>query len=298
MEKKLRACRVNILPRNGGYLSEPCTPAPVKKKQDPISPSPAAVEKATNPIALRYWNQCMDTHSQVTSPVMERRNQNNDVVKILSTAGTGIKRENEIKEALGNINRFYTVDKIRKDDAERVSRSRTRNYPEKIEITVEESEKKPYNMIKEEQIKIAKERSNFQNISVNRIPKSPKPFRRGVSETRITSKDEACSCIHGRAVDENNLNHFINEKLPKMNQNEKKQLGLVLFDHLPEDIMEDIIVKQLSKMPGTSLISVMTSLPNETVNAAVKVLFPRTKDDVKLSLILDSVPKLTKQLRK
>jgi len=109
MEKKLRACRVNILPRNGGYLSEPCTPAPVKKKQDPISPSPAAVEKATNPIALRYWNQCMDTNSQVTSPVMERRNQNVDVVKILSTAGTGIKRENEVKEALGNINRFYTV---------------------------------------------------------------------------------------------------------------------------------------------------------------------------------------------
>ena len=35
----------------------------------------------------------------------------------------------------------------------------------------------------------------------------------------------------------------------------------------------------------------------QTVNAVVPLLFPRTKDDVKLSLVLESVPKLTKLLR-
>ena len=78
MEKKLRACRVNILPRvsifrsifcinvrfcvikNGGYFKEPYIPPPANKRTQAPPPIPASVEKATNPIALRYWNQCMD----------------------------------------------------------------------------------------------------------------------------------------------------------------------------------------------------------------------------------------------
>merc|ERR1711892_1013737 len=161
MEKRLRAARVNIIPRNGGYFSEPTIPPPVSKQPPPI-PSPEAVEKATNPVALRYWNQCMDKTAAIeinetTSPMMKRRNNNQEVevVKVLSSAGIGIKRENEVKEALGNINRFFTVDKMKMDDAERVSRSKTRK--------------------------------NFQNMSANCIPKSPKPFRRGLSETKFTN---------------------------------------------------------------------------------------------------------------
>ena len=52
----------------------------------PLTPSPEAVEKATNPIALRYWNQCTD--------------KNTEVVRILSTAGTGVNRDNEVVEAI------------------------------------------------------------------------------------------------------------------------------------------------------------------------------------------------------
>ena len=69
------------------------------------SPDPLAVEKATNPIALRYWNQCTEQPATSPSPQPE-------VVKVLSTAGTGITRKNQLREACGNISRFITVDKV------------------------------------------------------------------------------------------------------------------------------------------------------------------------------------------
>ena len=75
------------------------------------------------------------------SPMMKRHQNNQKVDTVLSSAGTGIKRENEVKEALGNINRFFTIDKVKKDDAERVSR--TRNRPEKIEVVINDANCKP-----------------------------------------------------------------------------------------------------------------------------------------------------------
>jgi len=302
MEKRLRACSANILQRDRGYFTGPdiCTPAIKRQKTPP--PSPAAIERAKNPVALRYWNQCVD--KSVTQDYDEteglqaiaRNNSNHNINKTLSTAGTGIKRENEVKEALGNINRFIVIDKVKKDDSVRVSRARHR--PEKIEVDIADANCKPYNLIKEEQIKLSQERSNFQSNSANRIPNSPKPFRRGVSEIRIASKENICSCNQQVGNKELHMNQLVNEVIPKMNQNQKTQLGAVLLDQLPADILQTLLVKQLSAMGETEIHSVMNRLPDETVSMAVPVLFPRTKDDVKLSLILDSVPQLTKQLRK
>merc|ERR1711910_244769 len=64
MEKKLRACRVSILPKGASYFEQPraVLPPPPKKPPPPVI-SVEAVKKATNPIALRYWNQCSNTSS-------------------------------------------------------------------------------------------------------------------------------------------------------------------------------------------------------------------------------------------
>jgi len=303
LEKRLRACSANVIQRDRGYFPGPdATPQVIKRPTTP-SPSPASVEKAKNPVALRYWNQCMETQNtnenkydensnRKTDHILQKNNSSSRVDRILSTAGSGIKRGNEVKEALGNINRFIMMDKVKKDDAVRISRSRT--LPEKIDVEIADAKCQPYNLIKEEQMKISQERTKFQNRSTNRIPNSPKPFRRGVSETRNIGKENECSCNHSNI----GTNQLINEIIPKMNNNQKTQLGASLLDQLPSSIMQTMIVQQLSKMSEENLVSVMNSLPVETVSIAVPALFPRTKDDVKLALILDSVPKLTKQLRK
>ena len=113
------------------------------------------------------------------------------MVKVLSTAGSGIKREKEKVEALSNINRFITIDKIKRDDSVRVEADKSREV-QKLEIKLEPvaAQDTPYVQVKQEQIKISNERTLFiNNAEKARIPKSPEPFRgrqRDLSEGRIS----------------------------------------------------------------------------------------------------------------
>ena len=84
MAKKLRACRVTILPKAPGKCLIPdVVPSKQKtkkesveismkqaaKKPPPAPPSSAAIAAASNPVALRYWNQCLANSSRVPLPV-------------------------------------------------------------------------------------------------------------------------------------------------------------------------------------------------------------------------------------
>jgi len=277
MEKRLRACRVNIIPRDRGYCLEADIPTPVRRQRTP-PPSPAAIQRAKNPVALRYWNQCVE---QSVPRVADDRGAEESLQR----------REHQVKEAVGNINRYVTVDKMKRDDTVRNSRPRFRH--DKLEFDTD-ANFKSYNSIKEEQIKISQGRTNFQNISVNRIPSSPTPYRRGISETRVPRPEKNCAC----GPKDMNLNHMVNEIVPAMNENEKTKVCLAILDQLPSDTVCALLAQKLSALPTQRLESVMNSLPDKAVSTAVPALFPRTKDDVKLSLILASVPNLTKQLRK
>ena len=68
MAKRLRACRVTILPKGPGvsrsYLPEAPQQPVARRVAQPVikkvaGPSPAAMAAASNPIALRYWSQCL-----------------------------------------------------------------------------------------------------------------------------------------------------------------------------------------------------------------------------------------------
>ena len=49
---------------------------------------------------------------------------------------------------------------------------------------------RPYNQVKEEQIKISQDRANFHSRAANLVAKSPQPFRRGLSETRTVARED------------------------------------------------------------------------------------------------------------
>ena len=232
MEKKLRACRVNIIPRVGhlyllnnnnnnvtpqsaGYFP-PSSPAPSSRPRSPTppppTPSPEAVEKATNPIALRYWNQCLDKNSEASRSGPE-------VMRVLSTAGTGINRNNEVLEARNNINRFITVDKVKKKDVERLSRSQSQSRLEAPPVGPPQ-----YSLVKEEQIKISQSRANFQNKAMNLVAKSPQPFRRGLSETRTVGREERPD-VRVNLTPQHERQELINgENLRTLNDNQKAKL--------------------------------------------------------------------------
>ena len=114
-------------------------------------------------------------------------------MKVLSTAGTGVKRDNEKREALGNINRFITMDKMKQEDGQRAAADKQRRVGEvRVEHRAPPPEHieddKSYDQVKREQIKISSERTTFlSNAPIARIPKSPEPFRgkhRDLSEPR------------------------------------------------------------------------------------------------------------------
>merc|ERR1719381_8283 len=350
MEKKLRACRVSILPKGASYFEQPraVLPPPPKKPPPPVI-SVEAVKKATNPIALRYWNQCSNTSSGeetpvkvvhtssaeekppwVTSdaspPVMSRPEEKpklppkkvsvpnivgrmgragsmeptsvsgprqrvqsldrsrlqapithhddpspmgsprTEVVKVLSTAGTGIHRDNEKKEAVGNINRMFSMVKIKKDDAARVTNAKKRasETEEKSNSSFEES--RSYQQLKEEQIQKSQQRANFLGGSEQiRIPKSPRPFRDCSSKAR--PEENQCSC--------------------------KKTQGKFTSTEIRFNTVMEVLAQQLNIMSGPQMAAVFGGLRNQALNTALPLLLPKTNEDVKMSIVVDSLPLLS-----
>jgi len=367
MEKKLRACRVSIIPKNGGYLDLP----PVSKKPAEPTISPEAVKKATNPIALRYWNQCSnreittdvrkptslvaDSPPWVTEPLSSpigiaeqrpmvppkavkvpnitkrmgragseghhqsqsyrSREQSMDrltttitfsahddpspmgsprpeVVKVLSTAGSGMVRDNEKKEAVGNINRLITVAMTKKEEGEIPAQEKTKKWSVQPNGCYEES--RNYNTIKEEQIEISQQRANFLGGSeMIRIPKSPRPFhevKHGMEESQ-----QKCSCNNTSSQFASKEIPFntISDLLPKLNQQQTTNLGLRLFSQMSQDTVMEVTAQQLSVMSGSQMAAVLATLPSEAINTAIPLLFHKTDQDVRMSLLIDTLARLS-----
>ena len=258
-----------------------------------MTPSPEAVEKASNPIALRYWNQCLeknaDLHSPSPTPTPKppARQPRTEVVKILSTAGSGIKRDNEVTEARSNINRFITIDQVKKKDAARILRSQSQTRPfqsEDLQITTS----RPYNLVKEEQIKLAQDRATFQNRSNNFATKSPRPFRRGLSESRIISSRDTTNTNQVQSSNNSNntmtsvkvtnntvrsssssclnLNSLNHEILPNLNNIQKANLIQLLLQQLPQDMSDSVIGERLATISDSRLHKVVDNLPDKVKN--------------------------------
>jgi len=380
MEKKLRACRVSILPKGASYFEQPraVLPPPPKKPPPPVI-SVEAVKKATNPIALRYWNQCSNTSSGeetpvkvvhtnssaeekppwVTSeaaspPVMSRpeekpklppkkvsvpnivgrmgragsmepagvlgprqrvqsldrgrlqapTNHHDDpspmgsprteVVKVLSTAGTGIHRDNEKKEAVGNINRMFSMVKIKKDDASRVNsaKKRTSETEEKSNRSFEES--RSYQQLKEEQIQKSQQRANFLGASEQiRIPKSPRPFRDSSPKARPEENQCSCKKTQGKFTSTEIPFNTVTDLIPKLNQQQATHIGLSLFNQMTQDTVMEVLAQQLNIMSGPQMAAVFGGLRNQALNTALPLLLPKTNEDVKMSIVVDSLPLLS-----
>ena len=118
----------------------------------------------------------------------------------------------------------------------------------------------PYSQIKEEQIQISKDRAEFQNRSRKFVPKSPQPFRRGVSESRATTTELFTDQKNGNTT---NLNRIRAETLPQLSSDQKQQLVVTLLSQLPAQVVDSIAVQQLVALPCHRLTAVMGRLPDE-----------------------------------
>merc|ERR1719458_630964 len=366
LEKRLRACRVSIIPKGANYYE----PAPLPKKPPPPPISVEAVKKATNPIALRYWNQCSNRNYREETPVKvvhttslpveekppwvtsdlqtsraeekprlpakkmsvpnimgrmgragsvgvatvsgpRQRVQSLDrgpiqpsappvhhddpspmgspnVVQVLSSAGSGSQRENERKEAVGNINRMFSMVKIRKEDPVQIANPRSPDREQEPGSSFEES--RVYQKLKEEEILKSKQRACFLGGSEQiRIPKSPKPFRE--SSPQVAPQERQCSCREKFATREVPFN-TVTDLIPKLNQQQATHIGLSLFKRMTEDTVRQVLAHQLNGMTDTEMSAVFAGLSNKALNTVVPLLCGKTSTEVRTSISADLLSSL------
>ena len=126
---------------------------------------------------------------------------------------------------------------------------------------------RPYTQVKEEQIQLAQGRASFHTRSRNTVAKSPQPFRRGQSETRVLPNNT--NIINNNSNHSNltnntannssrvNLNAISQELLPSLTESQKAGLVELLLGQLPPGVGDKIVADRMDKMPDTRLCSAM-----------------------------------------
>ena len=285
------------------------------------------MEKATNPIALRYWNQCHGADRKISAPALLPASSSGlaterppwasseaglspgsqglrakastpvpvrvpditkrvrsesvprycsldepqpppkvEVVQVLSTAGTGMKRDNEKVEALGNINRFITMDKMKQGDNLRLVDNKQREM-DKLEVQTAVPVDSSYDQIKKEQIKLSNERKKFMNNASNaRIPKSPEPFR-GKPPVENSDAGPQVSTQHNvssHSTEKNNkpadMKHESRIECVKLSKNESL---IVQIKTLNDDDKRNLFLSLFNEMSFSAKSRLMTDILNE-----------------------------------
>ena len=122
---------------------------------------------------------------------------------------------------------------------------------------------RPYTQVKEEQIQLAQGRASFHTRSRNTVAKSPQPFRRGQSETRVLpTNTNIINNINTNLTNNTannssrvNLNTISQELLPSLTESQKAGLVELLLGQLPPGVGDNIVADRMDKMPDTRLCS-------------------------------------------
>jgi len=112
IQKQLRACRVNIMPRNVDHCYKVNSLSPSPSPRTPQSPNPQAQQKVdSSPIAMRYWNQCQS----VRAPDNPGENQftEQDVVDELAMKMQKLSQKNVKKQSASKVEALPAVPDIR-----------------------------------------------------------------------------------------------------------------------------------------------------------------------------------------
>ena len=137
---------------------------------------------------------------------------------------------------------------------------------------------RPYTQVKEEQIQLAQGRASFHTRSRNTVAKSPQPFRRGQSETRVLPTNTATTNINNNSNLTNNtannssrvnLNAISQELLPSLTESQKAGLVELVLGQLPPGVGDNIVADRMDKMPDTRLCSAVGHLSQKVLTISI-----------------------------
>ena len=173
------------------------------------------------------------------------------------------------EEARYRINQFVTVDKMKRSGrdegllARSASESRLRHDEDR---TLRNQSSKLYTQVKAEQIKLAENRTEFQNRAVHFTGKSPQPFRRGASETRgfVPTRTNETNANTSSMVNLNDVNQNL---IPNLTNTQKMNLVQMLLENLPTQFGDNLLAERLSSLPCDRLRSVIANISEPVRNS-------------------------------
>merc|ERR1712107_268760 len=70
-------------------------------------------------------------------------------------------------------------------------------------------------------------------------------------------------------------------------------IGLSLFNQMTQDTVMEVLAQQLNTMSGQQMAAVFGGLRNQALNTALPLLLPKATEDVKMSIVVDSLPRIS-----
>jgi hypothetical protein len=91
-----------------------------------------------------------------------------------------------------------------------------------------------------------------------------------------------------RLDEKSNMSKLADHIIPQLNTMQKNYLGLLFFNELSENIVEDMVTQELSKMDESQLESVIVNLDQKVHDTAAPILMNCVSEEVRTVLVCDA----------
>merc|ERR1719222_927609 len=116
-------------------------------------------------------------------------------------------------------------------------------------------------------------RSSIVVEDSSKRPSSPKPAKAKKCQKNVIKLDER-----------SNMGKLADQIIPQLNHMQKNFLGLLFFNELSSNIVDDMVAQQLSMMSTSKLASVMENVDQEACDAVLPILVEGVNADQRTSL--------------
>jgi len=125
------------------------------------------------------------------------------------------------------------------------------------------------------------------NVESSRVPNYEQKQENGNSVSDSMPNHE----VKDSKMHDNDIN--IDDIVMKMTPEQKSKLSEELMRSVSIDMLNDLFVEKISKFSSQDLELFISKIPNQVCNQLLLTLFPKATDDLKLSMILECLPKLS-----
>jgi len=119
----------------------------------------------------------------------------------------------------------------------------------------------------------------------------------GEYKTPRTPKTKRASKFNLKIDEKTNVKRLADQMIPQLNVMQKNFLGLLFFNELSQNIVDDIVAQQLSMMPGSKVASVISSLDPQASYTALNMMLNSLNDEARLALLCENFAYLNSEER-